>query len=106
MSGEVEDAFCRPVTWTVSVWFELARPVAVKTGAWICSVGEKVSTLAARFPSRNTLAIPVCGPFAPIQVIPVPVNVKLAWAPAVEESAAIPALHALLVSPCDQPTVL
>src|SRR5256885_15416858 len=44
-----------------------------------------------------TRAIPVWGPRAPIQLIPVPVKLMVACAPGVVESVAIPALHARLV---------
>ena len=82
-----------------------ARPVAVKTACWICSVAEYVSTSGATTPSRVTRAIPVWGPRAPIQVIAVPVKVNVACAPAVVDSYAIPALHNLLVLPGVQPAV-
>src|SRR5213082_1043759 len=51
----------------------------------------------ATTPSRVTRAIPVWGPRAPIQLIPVPVKLMVACAPGVVESVAIPALHARLV---------
>src|SRR6266571_327993 len=96
--GEVEAAFIRPVASIVSVWLASARPVFVKRAAWICSAGEYVSTSATRAPSRNTSAIPVCVPRAPIQVTEGPVKVNVACAPGVVETAAVPALHDLLAS--------
>src|SRR5882672_308187 len=102
MRGELEAAFCWPVTSIVSVWVVSARPFCTNTSAWICSVGEYVSTGGCTTPSRVTRAIPVCGVRAPIQLIPVPVKVKVACAPGAVENAAIPALHAWLVSPIFQ----
>src|SRR6266702_99751 len=101
--GEVEAAFIRPVASIVNVWLASARPVFVKRAAWICSAGEYVSTSATRAPSRNTSAIPFCGPRAPIQLTDVPEKANVACDPEAVADAAAPALHGLPVSPCVQP---
>src|SRR5205814_2300156 len=56
-------------------------------------VGANASTSPTSTPSRNTRAIPACGPRKPIQLTDVPVKVSVALAPAVVETAAIPPLH-------------
>src|SRR5438876_11098347 len=43
--------------------------------------------------------MPACGPWKPIQLTPVPVNINVACEPADAESAAMPPLHARSVRP-------
>src|SRR5260221_13935500 len=104
-SAEVAAAFSRPVASSATVWLASARPVAANIGTLISSVFEYVSTSARRLPSRNRRAIPVWGVRPPIQLTEVPVKVIVACAPGALETAAVPPLQVLLVSPCDQPTV-
>src|SRR5437867_2748869 len=93
-----------PVTSMLSVWLAGARPFVEYTTAWK-SLGEYVSTRAWKAPSSRTRTMPVCGPRRPIQLTDVPMKVNVARAPTVVETAAVPPLHAALVSPCVQPAV-
>src|SRR6267154_2592774 len=98
-----EAAFCRPVPSIVNVWRVSAKPVAVKTAAWNCSVAEYRSISATKTPSRDTRATPLCVPRAPIQLTAVPVKVNVACAPGVVDTRAAPALHALSEAPWVRP---
>src|SRR5215831_14988975 len=98
-------AFCWPVTWIVSVWLALVRPIASYIGTRISSLFENVSTFLWNTPSTETAAMPVPGERPPIQVTDGPVKVNEAWAPAAVEIAAVPPLQVLLVSPCVHPDV-
>src|SRR2546426_11776794 len=69
------------------------------------AVGEYVSTSACSAPSRNTCAIPVCGPRKPTQLTDVPTKLTVTPDPAVVAVAAVPPLQAWLVSPCVHPVV-
>src|SRR5258707_206789 len=100
----VESGFL-PITWIVNVWLAAARPAAVKTAGWSCSVGEYRSTSVTNTPSSDTRAIPVWDPRAPTQLTPVPVKVNVACAPGVVDIRAAPALHARSEAPWVRPVV-
>lgn len=97
MKVSVDAEFFAPVTSIVNVCLTAARLPAVKITAWTCSVVENVSTSVMKTPSRNTRAMPVCGPRKPTQLTEVPLKANVACALASVEMAAPPPLHALLV---------
>src|SRR5713101_3868864 len=96
--SEVAAGFICPVASIVKAWLVLVRPFTVNIGTWISSVFEYVSTSATKAPSTDMRAMPDQGPRPPIQLTEGPVKVKVACAPGVVETAAVPPLHDLLAS--------
>src|SRR5918993_4049402 len=98
------DGFFVPVDSAIKVCEPEASPVAENITACSCSVAAYASTVATCVPSSRTLAIPANGPRKPIQLIAVPLNVKVARAtvPVSAAIAAVPPLHGRDWLPCAQ----
>ena len=74
-----------PLTSITMVWLPAVRPLVVNSALEAAGrLAAYVSTVATRAPSRSMLAKPQISHGRPIQLTPVPLNVKLALAPEAE----------------------
>src|SRR5690348_6169324 len=82
-----------PATSILIVCVPLGRPLTLKTRDWLSSLLANSSTVCTSAPSISTRAWPLSTLRMPIHVTDVPVKVKVALAPGIEDCTAVPPLH-------------